>query len=233
MQRHLVVAVVIASICTSCKIPDDPQHTLEHIRGGTMRVGVIENRPWVERINDQPTGVEVELVRQFAQELDAKIEWVWGPENEILKALKHYELDLAIGGLTKSTPWQKEIGITNPYFTDRILVGFPPNLSPIKNAEIEGVQVAVAQENAVVAAYVKKEDAVPVRVTEPFGANKPVAAPSWQLKHEGFTVTDIELSKEKHIMAVPPGENGWLVRLERFLRGKRSQIAKMLKEAQP
>ncbi|MBE9167001.1 transporter substrate-binding domain-containing protein [Pleurocapsales cyanobacterium LEGE 06147] len=159
-------------------------------------------------------------MRQLAKELDAKIEWVWGPENEILEALKHYELDPGIAGLTQSTSWQKEVGITNPYFTDRILVGVPPNLSPIKDAEVEGVQVAVEQENAVVAAYVKKENAVPVRVAEPFQANKPVAAPSWQLEHE------IELHEDRHIMAVPPGENGWLMRLERFLSGKRSLITK-------
>lgn len=34
--------------------------------------------------------------------------------------------------------------------------------------------------------------------------------------------TDGDGKKEKHIMAVPPGENGWLIRLDRFLHTNQS-----------
>jgi hypothetical protein len=36
-------------------------------------------------------------VRQFANSLGANIDWIWGSQEEHLEALKHHELDLAIG----------------------------------------------------------------------------------------------------------------------------------------
>jgi membrane-bound lytic murein transglycosylase MltF len=56
--------------------------------------------PWLlskTSIEDKPAGVEVALVRQFANSLGANIDWIWGSQEEHLEALKHHELDLAIG----------------------------------------------------------------------------------------------------------------------------------------
>ena len=55
--------------CVGCNFPRDRSHTLSRVSGGTMRVGVVENEPWVKRVNGQPAGVEVTLVRQFANSL--------------------------------------------------------------------------------------------------------------------------------------------------------------------
>jgi len=43
-----------------------------------MRVGLVEHPPWVVRTNGEPRGVEVELVRQFANGLGTTPEWHWG-----------------------------------------------------------------------------------------------------------------------------------------------------------
>jgi hypothetical protein len=58
----------------------------------------------------------------------------------------------------------------------------------------------------------------------------PVAAYTWQLKEWGFEPTGVELPEEKHIVAVPLGENGWLVRLERFLRANREEAVELLRK---
>jgi polar amino acid transport system substrate-binding protein len=76
----------------------------------------------------------------------------------------------------------------------------------------------------------KEEGAVPVPVVDLSAAEMPVVAYEWQLKAWGFEPTDVALPEEKHIMAVPLGENGWLVELERFLRVHRDEAKELLRE---
>ena len=62
-----------------------------------MRVGVSESDPWVELrsgISEPSGGAEVELVRRFARDLGARIEWVPGSEEELVDAMKRGSLDL-------------------------------------------------------------------------------------------------------------------------------------------
>ncbi|HEX3034964.1 MAG TPA: transporter substrate-binding domain-containing protein [Thermodesulfobacteriota bacterium] len=226
MLKLFLTLIFIALI--GCKIPQDPEGTLKRVQGGTMRVGVSDNEPWVIKgPNGEPSGVEVELVRQFAKELNAKVEWDWGSVEEHMEALKHYELDLVIGGITEATPWKKEVGMTRPYFTSRIVVGVSP--SATLPQDIEGKKVIVPQSGAV-AAYVKDAGGIPVRIKDPSQVNGLMAAPEWQLKRLGLTPSKIELHQDKHVMAVPNGENAWVMRLEEFLHSHGSQITKRLKQ---
>lgn len=43
-------------------------------------------------------------------------------------------------------------------------------------------------------------------------------------------VTGFELMKRKHVMAVPPGENGWLKRLEEFLHQQQGHVRRLLQQ---
>jgi polar amino acid transport system substrate-binding protein len=76
----------------------------------------------------------------------------------------------------------------------------------------------------------KEEGAVPVPVDDLSTAEMPVAAYEWQLKAWGFKPTGVELPEEKHVMAVPLGENGWLVELERYLRANRGEAKNLLQK---
>jgi polar amino acid transport system substrate-binding protein len=63
----LVAALAIAGAVAGCDFPADPEGTLDRVSGGTMRVGVIEDPPWVILEDGrEPAGMEPELVRQFA-----------------------------------------------------------------------------------------------------------------------------------------------------------------------
>jgi hypothetical protein len=44
-----------------------------------------------------------------------------------------------------------------------------------------------------------------------------------------LTPTEIRLRRDKHVMAVPPGENGWLVHLERFLYAQGEHTQEILR----
>jgi len=224
-----VLAFVFACACASgCgSLPRDPEGTLRRVRGGRLRVGLVENPPWVVRGQGEPAGAEVELVKRMAAELGATPEWVWGGEQQHMEALERYELDLAVGGLTKETAWSKYVGLTSPYFEERVLVGVPGSTKP--PGEVKGVSVAVKRGDAA-AAYVRKEGGVPVASDDISQAGGPAAAADWKLEQAGFTLTDIELHTGKHVLATPPGENGWIKWLDEFLARQRPQVKGLLQQ---
>ena len=113
-----MLAVVVACLLTACgvTIPTDPGGTLERVTGGTLRVGVSPNPPWTEVAQAvEPTGTEVDLVKEFAATLPAEVSWMVGGEEALIKRLEMGELDLVIGGLTADTPWEEYVAITKPY----------------------------------------------------------------------------------------------------------------------
>jgi polar amino acid transport system substrate-binding protein len=223
----LVAFVGVSSV--SCVFPRDPMGTLERVRGGEMRVGVVANEPWTGT-DGGPSGVEVELMKAFARKLGARAVYVRGTTPELLLATKQGEVDALIGGFTDESPGireQKEAGITRPYLVTRPVVGVPPDYGNLE--DLSDRRVAVGELGAT-AAHLREEGAVPVRVDDLPGAGLPVAAYGWQVEAWGLEPAGVRLPEERHVMAVPPGENGWLVRLERFLEGSRAEAEKLLRE---
>ena len=94
--------------------------------------------------------------------------------------------------------------------------------------DLSGREIAVERIDAT-AALLKGEGAVPVPVDDLSTAKMPVAY-RWQLMAWGFKSTGVELPVEEHVMAVPLGENGWLVELERFLRAHRAEAKSLLRK---
>lgn len=227
MEKHLVYFVLALCLAAGCAMPKDPGGTLERVRGDTLLVGVTENEPWVTREDGQPGGVEAALVRQLAEELDAEVFWTWGGVAEHMEALSHREIDLAIGGLARSSPWQQEAGLTQPYYTSRERVGYPP--ASAAPEDIDGAVVAV-ERGDVLAAYIADRGGTPHRMETPARAEGLVAASDWELKQWGFAASDIVLHRKQHVMALPPGENAWIMHVEQFLQDKEADVAQMLEQ---
>lgn len=230
LPRWLGLLVLVTASCTlavSCYFPRDPGGTLKRVSGGELRVGIATDEPWTRR-GEEPSGVEVELIRQFAGELDAEIVWVPGSAPDLLGALEQHELDLVIAGLTTDSEDAKQkAGLTNTYISTRQLVGIPPSSKGFE--DLSGREVAVELGDPA-AAILKEKGARPVYVRDLSARDAPLAAYDWQLEAWGLKSTGIELVEEKHIMAVPRGENAWLVRLEQFLATRRQEVERMLRE---
>jgi polar amino acid transport system substrate-binding protein len=162
--------------------------------------------------------------------LGAEAVFVQGTVPELLEAAKQGEVDVVIGGFTDTSPGvreQKEAGVTRPYLTTRFVVGVPPGRPTFDDPS--GRKIAVERVDHT-AALLREEGAIPVPAGNLFSADMPVIAYPWQLEAWGFEPTGVELPEEKHVMAVPLGENGWLVRLERFLLDHREEAKKLLRE---
>jgi polar amino acid transport system substrate-binding protein len=221
----LALAVVLVS---ACRIPEDPEGTLDRVEGGVMRVGVTESEPWVELAEGLPTGgVEVRLVRRFARELDARIEWVDGGEEELIHALKEGSLDLVIGGLTSKSRWKKDAAFTRPYASVQTAVGVPPRTTP--SDDFEGVSVA-AELGSEAEALLDAQTDAEVRAVADLGSVRgpPAAAHDYVLDDLGLTAS-AELKEDEHVMAVRLGENAFMVRLERFLLDREDEIERLVR----
>jgi len=128
MRRGNVVVLLVAALLAlaGCDTyPADPEGTLDRVRGGTLRVGASANGDWVRITStsgirpDRVEGREAELIQQFADQVDAKVEWVQGTEQVLAEELKHGALDVVIGGLDDKTPWSTHAGMTRPYTESR------------------------------------------------------------------------------------------------------------------
>jgi polar amino acid transport system substrate-binding protein len=227
VRAWICIALALATLLGACRIPEDPDGTLDRVEGGVMRVGVTESDPWVKLEAGVPIGgVEVALARRFARDLDARIEWVDGREEELIGALKAGSLDLVIGGLTSKSRWKKDVAFTRPYVETRTVVGVPPGSSPPE--DLEGVQVA-AELGSEAEALVDAETDAAVRTVRDLGEARgaPVAAHDYVLDDLGLAAGP-ELKEDEHVMAVRLGENAFMVRLERFLLNREDEIERLL-----
>jgi len=221
------IALCVVLQALACRTPRDSDGTLDRVRHGTMRVGFVVMPPWVSDSAGRIGGVEPTLVTELASALGATIEWVPGPESQLLAALHHRELDIVIGGLTDESPWKGKVAFTRPYYTDSVVVGVPPGTSLTR---LDGEAVAVEGGDPV-AAVVRKRGARPVPVLELSSARGAVATSLWRVAALGRTSTGILLEERAHALAVPPGENAWLVRLESHLHDREGDIPRMLRSA--
>ncbi|MGX5358838.1 substrate-binding periplasmic protein [Kocuria sp. KH4] len=116
--RALVVAALLAVLGSGCApgFPKDPEGTLDRVRGGELRAGVSESPPWAEVADSgRPSGVEVELVEEFADRIDAEVVWYPGAESHLIRSLEGGDLDVVVAGLTDTSPWTKHAALTRPH----------------------------------------------------------------------------------------------------------------------
>lgn len=220
-----LVGALLLVFGISCDVPRDPEGTLERVKGAVMRVGITHNDPWTVLTGSAPEGVEVTLMEDFARSMDARIEWVEGSEDELFEALEVRELDAAVGGFTSESPWSGSVTFTHPYLTTPAVIGVPAG-EPIPS-DIDGLEVAV-ERGSDLAGLVEKTDAIPVEVDDLRAVDGAAAVDNWLLDDLHLEDTGIRLDESDHVIAMPNGENAWLVALERFLLTREEDIEALL-----
>lgn len=118
--RSVLLVAAMSLLAASClsSFPADSQGTLDRATGGELRVGISENLPWTEVAPDgSVSGSEVELISDYAETIDAEIEWVPAGENVLAAEMTAGRLDVVVGGFPSDAPWTSEIALTRPYMT--------------------------------------------------------------------------------------------------------------------
>ena len=142
----------------------EPRGTLDKVQNGTMYVGIVNHDPWTQIEEGQASGIEVELLRDFADELESEIVFVGGTVPELLEAARQGEVDVVAGGFTDTSPGVsegKEAEITSPYLVTRLAVGVPSGRAAFN--DLSGRKFAVERIDGT-AALLKEEGAIPVPV---------------------------------------------------------------------
>lgn len=125
MSRYRFVPWIFLLLTAGCTAyPHDPQGTLNRVRGGTLRAGCSQYPPWMIVGDTGYGGVEKILVERFARSLDARVEWLEGPESVLMHHLGEFRLDMVAAGLNAPSPWEKEVGMSR-YFEQR-MIAVPP-----------------------------------------------------------------------------------------------------------
>jgi polar amino acid transport system substrate-binding protein len=229
--RRVVATAVLASLAlAACGLPRDPDGTLDRVRGGTLRAGLIEHPPWASSEAGEPAGVEVELLEGLAEDLDAEIRWTTGTESELIDALELRELDAVVGGLTVDSPWMSKAAFTAPYLATRTIVGVPAGESTA--IDLEGIEVAV-ERGSPVAGLLRAAGAIPIEVDDLATAPGPAAVDEWLLDDLDLQASDEILEEREHVLALTLGENAWLVEVEEYLHAQGPRPVELLDEVRP
>ena len=117
-RRFAAVVLVSALGLSGCSaaFPADPDGLLDRASGGTLRVGLAPNGEWTDVTDEgEASGLEVDLLQEFAATIDADITWVEGSEERLFTQLHEGALDMVIGGFTDKTPWVHKAAITKPF----------------------------------------------------------------------------------------------------------------------
>jgi polar amino acid transport system substrate-binding protein len=225
MSRSFPLLLIL--VIAACNLPRDAGGTLERVRNGTLRAGYMVHPPWVIDASGAPAGVEARLVQELARSLGASIAWVRGPEDELLTALEHRELDIVIGGLTRESPWKKQVGLTRPYYIDSTIV------SGLRDATVRGMkgESVGVEDGDPAAVYIRKKGGRPVPLSNLGKFSGPVAAPAWKLNRLGRPAAGVLLHTSRQVLAVAPGENGWLLRVEELLHRHERDFPTLLRES--
>lgn len=228
LKPLLLVTLGLLGLAACDDYPRDPNRTLERVLASdVMQVVVVDHEPWAKAGQGQaPTGAEVKMVQAFAQDLGVEIEWHRAPTIEAMEALERGDADLAIGGFTAAAVEAHPGGApTYAYFIEKLVVAAEPG-APVPQ-DIDGERVLVPAE-LLVESLVEDRGGVPV--VDPGEGARLVVLPQWQIPGSGLVPTPVELRREEHVLAVPPGENAWLMRLERFLRDHAGDVGERLRE---
>jgi polar amino acid transport system substrate-binding protein len=213
MKKFVFAFMPLLVALNSCdQYPRDAKGTLNRVQGKVLKVG-LSGYDSTANTSDRNVHLELHLIQSFAQQVHARVEWVRGPQSEIIKLLHNNHLDMAIGGYTSPSPFEKEVSFTKPYFTERVVIAVPSNQSAPES--IKGKKVTVT--NHMVASVVKKKGGIPEFLDSLSSGSNLTAAALENLSGSGLKPTALVLNEEKFVIAVPKGENAFLIKLEHFL----------------
>lgn len=226
MRWRLFLSGLLLLSVEACDLPTDQRGTLDRVQNSRIYVGVIENWPWATLRKKQAEGVEADLVKAFADTLNAKVEWIGGGFPALSRALEVGQIDLLIGGLTSRPPAKERLGLSTIYFRTTSRVATPPGARTTEN--LKAVTIAARPQDPAAA---ELPGNVSVRWTDDLRSSQlPILAQDWEIAAWGYMATRFVAAHTDHVIAVSPGENAFLRRLDLFLRDKKEVVPSILKD---
>ena len=226
-----LLVVVLAAMLVACGVPAEPQGTLAEARGSELHVGVVHDPPWaIVEGGEAVGGIEVRLLRGFADSIDADPVFHPGDLSDLAEALGQFELDLLAGGLTAASPWGSRLALSPPYYTEPVVVA---GTAPVLVDDLDGAPVAYPEDEPQLAQLIQSADGTAFAVPVGFPAAAPdryelVAVPLWRAEQLGLHPSGLQLTDRKRVLALPPGENQLLLELAGYLHDEAPRVETLL-----
>lgn len=218
MVRILSVLLIFPLLIACDDYPRDPRGSLSAAQNQVLRVGASEFSPWIQWQNGSVSGVEAELVDQFARSIGARVNWIKGSEGMLMKMLEAHELHLVVGGVTADSPWRHHVAFTRPYRKQHYLIcSTDENLSPQKPQN----QKIALNKDSLLGPQIKSKEGIPQRLDSLENYRGLIAIPVEEQSRYSCGQDPMRLKPTEHVMALPMGENALLMALEKFLHGAR------------
>ncbi|WP_341579688.1 hypothetical protein [Microbacterium schleiferi] len=110
------LAFALSVALTACGVPADPDGTTTQVQGAVLRAGASPSEGEVVINGRRVSGPLADLIDGFAADMDARVVWTIGSEEQLVDALENGTLDVAVGGMSAQTPWVDRAGVTREYF---------------------------------------------------------------------------------------------------------------------
>lgn len=186
----LLVAVLL--VFQGCGLPRDTDSTLNGLKGGVLRAGVVE---------PDPEGKA--LLERFAGRYQATLEEVQGPPETLLQALKEGELQIVYGRVDEEGILSGEAPMSRPYRT------LYPVLADEEDPPDEALRkFGLAAGKPIEALWLQAHSSYPVHSDSPYRVVFSSQKPDSQ---------KLDLPVQRYVFLVPPGEHRYLLELDRFL----------------
>ncbi|MFD1694340.1 ABC transporter substrate-binding protein [Roseibium aestuarii] len=115
----LGLSLLLPLALAACNFPQDPEETLDKVRGGELVVGVNGSSK-----ADPAAGLENPreraILTRFAERLDARIVLRHDEFHQLAAALEEGEVDLIAGDLPETTPFATRLGLSRPMSETRL-----------------------------------------------------------------------------------------------------------------
>lgn len=133
---RMLFALLACSVCISCDaLPKDPDGTVERVRGGSFRVGMIASPPLPSADRTPAAGKAQRFVEGVAASAEARPEVVAGAAEPLLSMLEAGELDLVVGPMTEKSPWMTTVTFLPPLEKDMTGDGHHQLVAMARNGE--------------------------------------------------------------------------------------------------
>lgn len=135
MCKPLVVfSLAVALIGCSGEFPRDPDRTSARMRGGVIQVGISHDPPHVVvPMSGAPSGSDVARILALARRHGARVHWVRGDHEGLMRDLQARRLQAVIGGVHADSPWGPHVGLSREFDavdaegrTIRRVIAMPP-----------------------------------------------------------------------------------------------------------
>ena len=112
MHSSKLFILICAILFTACRdFPKDTHGTLKRIVNDTIYAGYSDNK-YVH--------TDTLMINNFAKECRAEVKWTRGDQYFLARLIEHKQLDLAIGGFTKRSPFEKYVAYSRPYVARKV-----------------------------------------------------------------------------------------------------------------